>query len=134
MSDLLSDLAQKAGISLDQAKTSMTAVLAALKGSLPADGFNQVADAVPDSAQYLNDDPAKPASGGLLGMLGKLLGGDKGNLIAVLLQKLGESGVSAGQVMKFVSSFIAFLKDKVPPDLLGKIIALFPVPGAEEKK
>ena len=50
MSDIVSDLAAKSGISTEQAQKGLGAVLTYVKESVPEDAFAQVSAAVPEFA------------------------------------------------------------------------------------
>lgn len=130
MADLLAQLAGQSGVSIDQAKQGLGALLAALKGELPDDGYTQVADAIPDSATMLKEGE-QASGGGLLGTLGKMIGGGGG--AAAVLAALAKAGFTPEQLHKFVTGVIAFLKEKLPPDLLSKILAMIPTSGESGK-
>ena len=53
MADIVTDLAEKSGVSPDQARQGLGAVLAFARESLPADEFAQVSAAVPGSDQLM---------------------------------------------------------------------------------
>ena len=124
MADIVAQLASAAGISPEQARQGLGAVLAALKKQLPAEHFAKLSAAVPGAEEMAAD---AGGGGGLLGsvsgMAGKLFGG--GDLSAVAA-KLTGLGLSMDQVKAFAAKVVEFLKDKLPPDLTAKLTALIP--------
>jgi hypothetical protein len=118
MSDLLSKLASQAGVSEEQAKQGMGAILKHLKDKLPADSFGQVQKAVPNSLGMI--DAAKSAlGGGILSVLLSRLGLGGG-----LLGSLAKIGLSSGQIQAFLPKAIEMLKGVLTPDLMAKIMKL----------
>jgi hypothetical protein len=140
MSDLLNDLASKSGISLDQAKSGMGALLSALKGGLPAESFSKVSEAIPGSEEMMNEGAEAPKEssgmlGSIAGMAKKLVGG--GGAVGgagAVLSKLSGAGFSMEQVQKFMANVLAFLKSKLPADVMGKITGMLPGAGAGGEK
>jgi hypothetical protein len=131
MSDIISDLAEKSGLSADQAKKGFGAVLSFLKGSLPADTFNQVSAAVPGSEQMMDAaGPHEESSGGILGtikeMAHKLFGG--GGAAAGLLAKFTGLGLSAEQVQSFLPRVMELLRSKLPESAMTQVSKLLPTP------
>ena len=129
MADIVSDLAEKSGLSLDQAKKGLGAVLAYVKEHVPEDAFAQVGAAVPDSDQIMAAAGLEQESGGILGAIkekvGRLFGGGGA---AALLSKLSEMGLSVEQARAFVPRVMEFLKGKLPESLTKQIAGLLPVP------
>jgi hypothetical protein len=136
VADFLNDLAANSGISIDQAKQGMGAVLTALKSKLPANEFSQVQAAVPGAddltaAAEAGKEPA--SSGGVLsavkGMASKIFGGGAGAGAALLTQLQG-LGLSADQLQKFLPAVLEFLKSKLPGGVMNKVSEL--IPAGEE--
>jgi uncharacterized protein (DUF2267 family) len=133
VADFISELASRSGVSADQAKKGVGALLSFLKDHLPAEGFSKVEAAVPGADAMMAAAPTgEEASGGVVGAItsavGKLFGGGGG--AAALAGKLTQLGFSADQLQKFLPGVLNFLKDRLPPDVLNKISALMPT---EEK-
>jgi|SRR6516165_9518469 hypothetical protein len=127
MADLVSELASKSGISVEQAKKGLGAVLALFKDKLPANVLSQVHAAIPGAEGLMSEaESAEEGSGGLLGsvkeMASKLFGGSG----AALAAKLGHVGFSAEQLQKFIPNVIEFLKAKLPADVMSKLSGLLP--------
>ena len=128
MSNIITELATKAGISPELARKGMGMTLEFLKGQLPADAYSQLSAAVPGAegmvaaANQAEGQPAGGVFGSVAGMLGKLVGGGG----AELAGKLANAGFSMEQVQSFLPQVLAFLKDKLPPDVLQKLSGLIP--------
>jgi hypothetical protein len=120
MADLVSQLAEKSGVSSDMARKGLGAVLSFLKGKIPEETFAKVSSAVPGASQAMDSaETEKPAGGGLVGAItgaaGKIFGG------AGLAGKLSQLGFSADQIPPFLQNVIAFLKDKIPGDTMKQL-------------
>lgn len=126
MNELIQQLMSETGIGEKEAKNGVGAVLASLKGGLPADDFGSVLQAFPGGEQMMASAQSALGSGGLMGMLGKMLGGGGS---AALLGQLGKLGLSAEQIAKFLPVILAFIQRVLSPDLLKKIVGLLPKAG-----
>src|SRR5262249_61714079 len=83
MADIVSELAEKCGISPELAQKGLGAVLAYFKTSLPAETYAKISAAVPGADSLAAEaGPAQASSGGLLsgltGAVSKLFGGGGG--------------------------------------------------------
>jgi len=125
--DFITDLAERSGISGDQAKQGLGAVLGFLKEKLPTDTFSKVSAAVPSADRMMSAaESAQEESGGILssvtGAIGKLFGGSATEMVS----KLTKSGLSLEQIKDFLPNVVDFLKSKLPGDVMSKISGLFP--------
>jgi len=129
MSDIVSDLAAKSGLSNDQAKKGLGAVLSFVKESVPQDTFAQVSGAVPESDQIMAAAGEREESPGIIGTIkdkvGKLFGGGGP---AALLTKLSSLGISAEQAQAFLPQVMGFFKSKLPDSVTKQISGLLPTP------
>ena len=129
MADLISSLASKSGISVEQAKQGLGALLGFFKANLPGETFAKLTSAVPGAEGMMAGVPETQESGGILdavkGMAGKIFGGGASGAGAVL-SKLTQLGFSAEQLHKFVPNVLAFLKSKLPGDVMKQVSALVP--------
>jgi hypothetical protein len=131
MADLVTELANRSGVSTEMARKGIGAVLSFLKDKIPAESFTKVTNAVPDSANLMaaQVDSGEAGGGGVLsavaGAVGKVLGGGAGGA-AALVSKLGNLGFSAEQSQGFLKNALDSLKDKVPGDVFKRISGLFP--------
>ena len=129
MADFISELASKSGVSTDQAKKGVGALLAFFKDHTSAEGFSKIAAAVPgaDGMMAAAQEDAGKSSGGILGavtgMAGKLFGGGGG---AALVTKLTQLGFSGEQAQPFLANVLEFFKDKLPGDLMKQVSGLIP--------
>ncbi|HKB02171.1 MAG TPA: DUF2780 domain-containing protein [Gemmataceae bacterium] len=128
--DFINDLAERSGINADQAKKGLGAVLGFLQDKLPAESFSKVTSAVPGADRMMAAATEAPGeeSGGIVstvtGAIGKLFGGGAGEMVS----KLSNLGLSVDQVKSFLPNVLAFLKDKLPADIVNKISGLIPTP------
>lgn len=130
MSDIVSDLADKSGLTHDQAEKGLGAVLSFVKESVPDDTFAQVSAAVPGSDQLMAAaGPHEEESRGVIGTIkdkvGKLFGG--GGATA-LLARLSSAGISAEQARSFLPRVMEFFKSKLPDSVTKQLTGLIPAP------
>jgi hypothetical protein len=135
MADISADLAAKSGVSADLVKKGLGALLSFVKEKVPAETFAKVTGAIPgaDTMMAAAAEKVPEASGGILstvsGLASKLFGGagDASELVA----KLTQFGFSAEQLQRFIPTVLAFLKGKLPAEVMNKITALIPEGGKE---
>lgn len=131
----ISEAAGRFGIDPSTARALTGGVLKLIKKEAPAEDFEAVAEQVPGTEAVVaeSDQPAAD-EGGLLGGLGGGFGGVLGAAasalgggdVASLMSLFGESGLGADQAGQFVQMLVGFLKDKVGPELVQKIVAQVP--------
>jgi hypothetical protein len=130
MADIVSDLAAKSGINVDQAKQGLGALLNLLRDKIPADTFSKVQAAIPGSANLM-EHAESSSGGGVLGAVkeaaGKLFGG--GGSATAALATLQETGMSAEQGQNLFRNALEFLKDKLPEGIVKQIRDLIPPAG-----
>ncbi|HEY7313365.1 MAG TPA: DUF2780 domain-containing protein [Gemmataceae bacterium] len=129
MIDIVTELANKTGLSPEQTKKALGALLGLVKSHVPAEQFARLSQAVPGTDEMMAAAQADSgSSGGVLsavaGMAGKLFGG--GDACAALADKLEKSGLSADQIKTFLPHALEFLKSKLPSDVAEKLGALLP--------
>jgi uncharacterized protein (DUF2267 family) len=133
MADAIAELARKAGVSEDQARKGLGAVLAVCKDKLPADVYSKMESAVPDADDAVQAAEAgqEGSGGGILGavsgLAGKLFGGGGAS---ALVAKLSGLGFSADQLKEFLPKVLAFFKERLPEDAMKKVSALLPTEEA----
>jgi len=128
MSDIVSDLAARTGLTPEQAQKGLGAVLGYFKESVPEEDFAKVKEAVPGSDQMMAAaEPSEEASGGLLGaikgMAGKLFGSGGAS---ALIGKLSSLGISAEQATAFLPKVLEELKGRLPESVMKQISGLLP--------
>jgi hypothetical protein len=131
MSDVVSDLAAKCGLTPEQAQKGLGAILSFVKKSVPQEDFAKVNEAVPNAEQMMAAaGPHEESSGGVLGaitgMASKLFGGSEQT--TALVNKLAGLGLSAEQAQAFLPRVMEFLQTRLPESVMKKISGLFPVP------
>lgn len=114
--DLALQLASRLGLDTAQAQSLAGAVIAQLKGGLPAEQADAVSEAVPEADEW-----ASPVSGPLGGLLGAF-GGKGTNLLATA----ASLGLTPDKLAAAAPVVIQFLKDKLPPEVADKIVAAIP--------
>ena len=129
MSDIVSDLAAQSGLSPDQAKKGLGAVLSYVKESVPEDTFAQVSSAVPESDEIMaavgsHEEESGGIIGAVKGAVGKLFGGGS----SALISKLSSLGISAEQAQAFLPRVMEFFKSKLPDAVVKQIGGLLPTP------
>jgi len=130
MSDIVSDLATQSGLTPDQAKKGLGAVLSYFKESVPEEDFAKVKEAVPGSDQIMAAaGPREEGPGGVLGAIkdvaGKLFGGGGAS---ALITKLSSLGISAEQAQAFLPKVLELLKGRLPDSVVKQISGLLPAP------
>jgi hypothetical protein len=132
MADFVSDLAGKCGISPDQARQGMAAVISLLQDKVPGDTVSSLKSAANVTEQDIAEVDARAAapqaSGGMLGtiagMAAKYLG--EGGLAAGLLTKLTALGFTPDQIATFGAVVLQNLKGRVPDEVLAQLSSLLP--------
>jgi hypothetical protein len=113
------------------AKKGLGAVLAFLKGKIPAESFSKVSNAIPDADGLMAAaaDQGESSGGGLLGaaagMAGRLFGGSSGGG-AALASKLTKLGFSPDQLQGFLQNALESLRGKLPADVVDKLSSFLP--------
>ena len=132
MADIVTELAERSGVSTEMAKKGLGAVLAFLKGKIPAESFSKVSNAIPDADGLMaaaDADQGESSGGGLLGaaagMAGRLFGGSSGGG-AALASKLTKLGFSPDQLQGFLQNALESLRGKLPADVVDKLSSFLP--------
>ena len=136
--DLITTLASHAGIDPKVAEQGLGALLGFLKQHLGADLFGKVESSVPGAGGAIDSfekeaGPAEQAAspgllGTVIGMAGKLVGG-QGASAAALLAMLAKAGLGTDQIALFLPKAIELMKAYLPQEVIDKIVAL--VPGVD---
>ncbi|MCB9763040.1 MAG: hypothetical protein H6739_24785 [Alphaproteobacteria bacterium] len=154
--DLISTLASTVGIDKTQAQALAGSVLGSVQSAVAEEAGEgtaaQLGEAVPElggwkaqAAKLLGDKPAAaPAAGGLGGLgglLGGLAGGGAGGLLgaaagalggqaakdtAAIVTILGRFDIDAGKAALVAPVILDFLKSRLDPGLLSKVLAAAP--------
>ncbi|MCP3144178.1 DUF2780 domain-containing protein [Pyxidicoccus xibeiensis] len=150
--DLIGQLSQQLGVNGTQAQGVAGSLLKLVQGTvkekLGPDAADQLGRAVPEMDTWQRSStPAAstpgPQEGGLMGALGGLMGGQEGGA-GGMLSALGGAAAQAGEVAAVVSLLgrfnidaskatlvapllLDFLKSRLDPGLVGKILAVVPM-------
>jgi hypothetical protein len=124
MSDIVNELAEKSGISPEQAKKGLGAVLSYVKESIGEDQFSQIHAAVPNADEYMAAAGPSEQSRGILGSIKEAIFGGGG--AAALIAKLSSLGISAEQAQAFLPRVMEFLKSKLPESVTKQFSNLVP--------
>jgi hypothetical protein len=128
MADLITELATKAGVSPDQARKGVGALLILFKDKLPEGSFSQLLSAIPNASNLMAEAqaPQEGSSGGILGAVGSAMSKLVGGGAADLANRFTQLGFSADQLKRFLPSVLEFLKSKLPADVVKQASALLP--------
>jgi len=107
--ELIGMLTSQLGISSEQACGGAGLLLKLAKDRLSSGEFSQVAASVPGLEGLLKAAPA--AGGGMLGMLGKAVGGSAGDL-AQLAGGFSKLGLNPAMIQQFVPVVMGFLQQQ----------------------
>jgi hypothetical protein len=112
--ELVDQLVKNLGVSEEAAKGGSGLIFNMVKDKLGSGDFGKVAGALPGITDLMK---AAPASGGVLGGIGKLasgLGGSAGQLgnLASLAGGFSKLGLDSGMISKFIPIILAFAQSK----------------------
>ncbi len=118
--DLIQLLISQLGVNEQQAKGGLGALLKTAQGKLSSGSFSEIEKLLPNIAELLR---AAPSSGGGLGALGGLLGGQMGEL-AKLAGQFSSLGLNQSQIAPFAKLVFEFLSQHLPPDAKNELVKL----------
>lgn len=118
MQDLLAELTQKLKVNEAQAKGGAAILFKAAKDKLGAAEFERMLGSVPGLDALVQQAPK--SSGGLLGGLASLAGGNAA-LLATIVSGFSKLKLSADQAQKFVPVILDNLRAKVGPETVSKL-------------
>jgi hypothetical protein len=127
MEDLLKRISTTVGIDENTAKAAVGHVLAFLNKELPEGPVSDLLGKIPGSQEAIAAAETTPVEGlgAALGGLGSLLGGAKGDIMA-LAGKLSGIGLDMGQMQKLSHEIFAHAEDLIGKENVDKIIAAIP--------
>jgi hypothetical protein len=127
MEDLIKRISASIGVDESVAKAAIGHVLAFLEKALPEGPVADLIGKIPGSQEAIEAAAATPAEGlgGALGGLGELLGGAKGNIMA-LAGSLGSMGLDMGQMQKLAHEIFAHAEELIGKENVDKIIEAIP--------
>ncbi|TWU48403.1 DUF2780 domain-containing protein [Rubripirellula reticaptiva] len=135
MDELIAQLTGKLGIDESVAKAATGKALAMVKQHAGDDLFGKIASAIPGASEAAASGAVanEPAGGGGGGMLGKLAGmassalGESAGGGLELGAALSSAGIESDKLGSFLSTVIAFLKEKAGPEVMDQVLAKFPM-------
>jgi hypothetical protein len=122
MRELIDMLTRELGVSSSQAEGGAAVLFKAAKDKLGTAAFDSQLGGVPGLYELMNKAPA--TGGGLGGLLGGLAGaafGGNAALIATIVSGFGKLGLTADHAKQFVPVILAFLRNRVSPDVLARL-------------
>ena len=134
MDELIQQLTAKLGIDESVANAATGKAMAMVKEHAGDDLFGKIASAIPGASDVAEAgaEEALPSEGGG-GMLGSLasmassaLGGSAGSGLE-LGAALGDAGLPTDKMGSFVSTIVAFLKDKAGDEVMDQVMDKFPM-------
>ncbi len=123
--DLIQALSSQLGIPTEQAQAVAGGAIGFLKDKLGADA-PKVDAAVPELGGWEKAAAGASSGGGLLGMAAGMLGGSAGEA-AGLVAILAKVGLDADKAQMVAPLVVDFLKSRLPPDLVSKVLAVAPM-------
>lgn len=115
--DLISTLTSQLGITGDQASGGAALLLKVARDRLSSGDFDQVATAVPGLSGLLQSAPAA-GGGGIMGMLGKAVGGQAGDLTQ-LAGGFSKLGLDPGMIQKFIPVIMGYVQQQGGAGIAG---------------
>lgn len=119
MEELVTRITSVAGIDEGLAQKAIGIILGFLKKEGPAAEVGQMMAAMPGAEALI---PAAPASGGVMGMVGGMMGG---GVMALGGQLMG-AGLSMSQIQSVSKEMFAFGREKAGEDAMGAIVGAIP--------
>lgn len=120
MDELIGKITAATGLDASSAQSAVGQVLAFLQKEGPQDQVSQLIDALPGARAAVTS--AGEAGSGMLGDLVSSMGGG----IMVLGQKLMSEGLSMDQIKTLASELLAYGREKLGEDTMGKIVGSVP--------
>lgn len=122
MDDLIRKLTKDLGVSRDQARGGLVALLRAGQQNLSRQDFEQFVADVPGADKLLKNAPAQSTLSSLAGGLGSLLGGrSSAGRWAGLATSFAELGIDLDTAKKFGPIVIDYVKEHGGENLVDKI-------------
>ncbi|MCW5697103.1 MAG: DUF2780 domain-containing protein [Bauldia sp.] len=125
MDEFIKLATDKLGIDSSTATGAVGALLGLIKKEGDPGAVGDLFSKLP-GASALAGAPAEGGGGGLVGKIGGMLGGLVGGGGGEGIAGLAASGLSPDKVPGFVSTFIDWIKQKVGPDIVDRIVSSIP--------
>jgi hypothetical protein len=129
MTDLISNIAQKANLDNSTVQKGLGALLSTIQKQVPDDTFASISKAIPETGSLLSKfqtgTTKSTEAGGLLNLAGGLLGKDAGAL-GTLISQFSNAGVSVDTAKAFIPIALNALKERISPETMKQIDAALP--------
>ncbi len=128
MEDLIKRICGALGVDESVAKASIGHVLAFLQKEFPEGPVAELINKMPEAQQMIDAAAASPSEGlgaSVLGGLGELIGGAKGDIMG-LVGKLSGVGLDMNQMQKLSHEFFAYAENLIGKENVDKIIEAIP--------
>ena len=131
MDEFFSMISDQLGIGEAEGRAATGGILKIIKEQLDDSTFHSVLEKLPGADAVLGEAEAGGGDGGgglmgsLTSMAGSLLGGENSGA-AGIAEALGSAGIGLDQVGGFMTTLIAFLKDKLGDDLFATFASGLP--------
>jgi hypothetical protein len=127
MEELIKRISESIGVDEAVAKAAIGHVLSFLQKALPEGPVADLIGKLPGAQEAVDAAASTPVGGlgGALGGLGELLGGAKGNIMA-LAGSLGGIGLDMGQMHKLAHEIFAHAEEVIGKENVDKIIEAIP--------
>jgi hypothetical protein len=125
MNEMITRVAEAAGLDAATAEKAIGMVLNFLQQHAPEGAVAQLMAVIPGAQDMLNNAAPSEGGGGLMGMLGGLMGGSTGGVMA-LGQQLMSEGLSMEQIKALGSELFSHGREQAGEDVMGEITASVP--------
>jgi hypothetical protein len=125
MDELIARISAAIGVDATVAKASIGHVLEFLHKEFPDGPVAELLEKLPGAKEALEAAAASPSSGGLGSLLGGLVGGAKGDIMA-LGGKLSAMGLDMGQMQTLAREIFAHAEELIGKENVEKITAAVP--------
>lgn len=127
MQDLITRIAQKAGISEDIARQAVSIIIGFLAKEGPDSQVGKLLDSIPGARAMVDEggEADSGGGGGLMGSLGGLLGGGAGGAMAAFGQ-LSNLGLETSEVQTVAQETLDYSKEQAGEETVDDIIKSIP--------
>lgn len=116
--DLIQMLVSQLGVNEQQAKGGAGLLFKIAQDKLSSQDFSKMSSTLPEVSECMRSAPAE--SGGLMGMLGKAVGGKAGDL-ASLAAGFSKLGLDPAMIQQFLPVVLSFVQQKGGAEIVGML-------------
>jgi len=126
MTDLLTTLATRSGLTPDLAQKGLEALLGTLRDHIPGDAFSKITSSLPDVQQLLSTPGRTPVhledyAGPTLNGGGRRTGNEQPIPLTEFLSQLTRAGFTLDAVQKFLPAAVGLLRTNLSPELMRQV-------------